>query len=894
MDAAVHPGHRAAPGNAVRIRKTDASPPASGLSRALWTRFTWRHALAAPGQTLLLVTILSLGIAVYMSIRLANRAAVAGFEQFTVAVTGRSDFVLAPVAGGFQEKWLREIRDSLGPEPVAIAPILEAAAPRPRGAGDAVVGREAFRLLGVDIVAAANLPRRREVSGSYFSREGDDAGESMRHPRRVWISRALAARDRIHASDTIDLVIDDAVVALPVAGFIPEAGGLPAPELTLIVIDLPALQDLTGRRGEIDRVEILVPDGAQLKERRAFARDALENIAAGRWKVETPASRRATGETMTAAFRLNLAVLSLIALLVGALLIAQALDGAVVRRRQEIAILRSLGVGSAAIQRAWLLEAATIGLAAGVCGTLLGWAGAQLTVRLVARTVNALYFGNTVTAASLRPGEFLSGVALGVAASVVAGWIPARAAASIPPAQLLARGHVASGMAVLRRKMPALALIGAAALLARAPPLEIGAGARFPLAGHLAAFCGILGAGMLAGMLLKPIAVAASALGRRRATARVALGHLRHPAGRARLAVAGLVAAIGMSAGMIVLVGSFEKTVRGWIEWNLRADLFIASDGAQNASSRNWIREETWRKLAADPDVLGLDLFQETGVVIDGIPTFLGAFGSAGTPPGHEPMWIDAPDAPLDPEDENAALACASEAFVERFGVAKGAIVRVPTPAGTRELRVAGVFADYGNDRGSILVSMASFSKWFDTRAVTSAAAHLRPGANAEAARARWLAEFPGLRVLGNGTLRAEVLRIFRQTFSITYALELIGIVVAVAGLALSMASMLLDRREELTTLRALGFTHREIAAAAMWEGAATATAGAAVGLLLSLGLGCLLVFVINKQSFGWTLQFVVPVPSLLALAALVVATGALVSWQVGRWAARLPADAKE
>ncbi|MGH8020852.1 MAG: ABC transporter permease, partial [Opitutaceae bacterium] len=591
----------------MRIRKTTthaARFAPEGLSGTLWTRFTWRHARAAPGQTLLLVAILSLGVAVYMSIRLANRAAVSGFEQFTAAVTGGSDFILAPAAGGFREQWLREIRERLGVEPVEIIPILEAGGPRPQRAGEAVTGREAFRLLGIDLVAAANFLQRRDVSGSYFAKNEEEtdaarAGaatppglmETMSDPRRVWISQALAARDRIQILDTIEIVINDTITTLSVAGFIPEAGGLPRPGLTLMVTDLPALQEIAGRSGEVDRVEIIVPRGARLNERRAEARAVLEDASAGRWLVQTPASRRATGEAMTAAFRLNLTVLSLIALLVGMLLIVQALDGAVVRRRQEIAVLRSLGVESGTIQRAWLVEAATIGLVAGVCGTLLGWAAAQLTVRLVARTVDALYFENTVTAAGLRPAELFAGVVLGMAASVVAGWIPARAAASIPPAQLLARGHVASGMAVLRRKLPALALLGLGLLLAQLPPLQLGGGARFPLAGYLAALCGILGAGMLAGMMFGPLATAGRALGRRHATARVALGHIRHPAGRARLAVAGLVTAVGMSAGMIVLVGSFEKTVRGWIANNLRADLFIASDGAQNASSKNWIRE---------------------------------------------------------------------------------------------------------------------------------------------------------------------------------------------------------------------------------------------------------------------------------------------------------------
>jgi putative ABC transport system permease protein len=901
--------HRSAPHaeDAVDGRDALARPrPIVGLARTLWSRFSVRHAFAAPGQTLLLVGILSLGIAVYVSIRLANRAAVAGFGQFAEAVTGQSDFVLVPQAGVFDEQWLREIRRALGPEPVDIVPMLEASAPRPRRAdSDAVVGREAFQLLGIDLVSAANVLQSRALEGAYFATPEDDPvggasettptlADALRDPLRVWISPALGQRDGLAAGDTLELVVHESIVRLPIAGTIPTAEGLPAPGLHLLVMDLPGLQTLLRRPGALDRVELLVPTGDDLAERREVVRSTLESIAAERWTVETPASRRATGETMTAAFRLNLAVLSLIALLVGVLLIVQALDGAVVRRRQEIAVLRSLGVESRTIQRAWLREAATIGLVAGVLGTLLGWGGAQFTVRLVARTVNALYYGNTVAAASLHPGEMLAGVALGVVASVLAGWIPARAAASIPPAQLLARGHVASGLAVLQRRWPAVVLLLAALALSRLPALDLGRGVRFPLAGYLAALCAILGAGMFAGALFRPFARSAEALGRRFAPARVAIGHLSHPAGRARLAVAGLVAAVGMSAGMIVLVGSFERTVRGWIDGNLRADLFVASDGAQNASSTSRIQPETWRALALDPDVAGLELFAGAPIRIDDMPTFLGGFGAVGERPPYEPMWIAGPRTPMTRAAETEGIAYASESFVERFRVALGEEVRVPTPLGPRVLRIDGVFADYGNDRGSILVPMERFAAWFGTEALINFSAHLRPDADPDTVRARWTENHPGLRVLTNGVLRTEVLRIFRQTFSITYALELIGVFVAVAGLALSMASMLLDRRDELATLRALGFTHREIAAAAAWEGAAIATAGAAAGLALSLGLGHLLIHVINKQSFGWTLQFVVSPFPLLALALAVIAAGAGVSWFVGRWSANLPADKEE
>jgi putative ABC transport system permease protein len=218
----------------------------------------------------------------------------------------------------------------------------------------------------------------------------------------------------------------------------------------------------------------------------------------------------------------------------------------------------------------------------------------------------------------------------------------------------------------------------------------------------------------------------------------------------------------------------------------------------------------------------------------------------------------------------------------------------VPTPAGVQELTVAGVYADYGNERGSILVERARVREWFGDDAVTSVALFVKSGVEAEALRADLLGLYPGLSVFTNVGLRAEVLRIFRQTFSITYALEVIGVIVAVVGLALTLASMLLDRREELTTLRALGFTHREIAWAAAVEGFAVSVSAAVGGLVVSLGLGWLLIYVINKQSFGWTLGFSLPWGQLTVLAVAVTATGFAVSYAVGRWGADLPADREE
>jgi putative ABC transport system permease protein len=376
---------------------------------------------------------------------------------------------------------------------------------------------------------------------------------------------------------------------------------------------------------------------------------------------------------------------------------------------------------------------------------------------------------------------------------------------------------------------------------------------------------------------------------------KLAAGHLVQPSGRHRLAVAGLVCAIAMTAGMAILVASFDSTMRSWIERTFHADLYIASSGAQSASTENRISPETWKAIAAHPAVADMNVAQAAGVHLPGGQTVLTA-GELGVAHRHTRFsWAQPPlSEDIFVPERNAGLALVSESFSERFQLRRGDQVKVPTPSGAKDLRIAGVFSDYGNERGSILVERRQFVEWFQDEHASGLMVFVRPGYSAESLRAEWLARYPGLRIFSNAHLRSEILRIFRQTFAITYALEMIGVLVAVAGLGLTLGSVLLDRRTELTTLRALGSNRGEMARATAFEGCALAAAGVGMGLVVSLALGWMLIYVINKQTFGWTLEFDVPWGQMLALAALVIGIGTSVAYAVGRWGAHLPADQEE
>jgi putative ABC transport system permease protein len=287
-----------------------------------------------------------------------------------------------------------------------LIPVLETTAARPRRSETEVIGsRGTYQLLGLDLIAVQNLAERRRPDQSWFGQTGSPEAsvtpretlpaasafwDTFRNPRSVFISEFLARREGLAPGSELQLILNEQIVPLRVAGVIPTDPAQPQAPAELMVMDLPALQRLTGLTGQVSRVEFILEDGPQRAERWQELRTLLERQATNfpgvvpttpRWQVASPADRRESGEVMTRAFRLNLTILSLLALVVGLYLIFQALDGAVVRRREEIAILRSLGVPPRLIQRAWLCEAAVLGLAGGVMGLLLGWLGAQGAVR---------------------------------------------------------------------------------------------------------------------------------------------------------------------------------------------------------------------------------------------------------------------------------------------------------------------------------------------------------------------------------------------------------------------------------------------------------------------------------------------------------------------------------
>lgn len=855
----------------------------------IWRRIIWRQWRREPVVPLVLLLILALGVGVFLAVRLANQAAVTGFALFTESITGDSDLLVRPKSGSFDEDQLYSLRDSLGDTPAIIFPVLEATA----SDGNAIDAR-VYRILGSDFVALANAAYHNGNPSPIP--EGDSDFSGLGVSDQVYVSEAIAKERELSAGSSFPILIEGKFQNLTVAGILQNAPLLPEIPDNLILLDLPGAQELTGNPGRLSRLEVRVLPGPGYESNLETTRTKLTEWSRDLFVIESPSERKKSCTRMSAAFRLNLTILSSLALIVGAYLVLQAMEASVIRRRSEIAILRCLGVTPSQIRRAWILESLVLGLFGSFLGLGLGFILAQGMVRAIGSTVNTLYYETTSKAAGFDMGEASFAFLFGTVVSVIAGWLPAREASEVPPAHAVTKGARGGGLKILRYPLLGLAITIAAWLAAQLPPLNPAPGKLVPVGGYLAAFLFMIGLSILAGVLFGPISRLLSHRGG--SPERLyAASQLRLPEGRHRLAAAGLLVAFGMSAAMGILIASFDTTLNAWIRQMLRADIYIAAAGSQSVVSENRLPASVWQEIVDSPEIDGYDRLRRYSITFEGRDTWL-AGADYNTGGRHlQLIWIDTPSDPspssLNHDGEGPAPAWISESFSRSFARKTGDIVSVPTPQGSQTVKIAGIYADYGSERGTILVSRQLTSEWFRDDSLNNMAIYLKPGTDAE----RWLAgmksRHPEVVARTNAKLRADSLRLFRQTFSVTYALEGIAVIIAVTGLGLAMAGLLLERRNELGTLKELGMTRGGIANAAMWEGIGLSLAGVTGGLVLSLLLGWLLVFVINRQSFGWTLGFTVPWLSFSILAAAMIATGGLVARIVGYRIANLKSDAK-
>jgi putative ABC transport system permease protein len=355
------------------------------------------------------------------------------------------------------------------------------------------------------------------------------------------------------------------------------------------------------------------------------------------------------------------------------------------------------------------------------------------------------------------------------------------------------------------------------------------------------------------------------------------------------LAVAALAMALGMTFAMIVTVASIRQTVRVWVETSLRADLWLKAETGNRRGVIGDFPEEIIGFVRGIPGVAAVDPFRAREArdargrpftVASGDFRVLARQGGLSLMDGRDPGRVAAAA-----RDRGEVLV--SEPFARRFGVGPGDPVTLSSPVGARSFRVAGVYRDFSNDRGTVVLDRERYLSLFGDRRVTSLAVAAGPGVDAVALRRRILSVSPyALSVTTNRELRAQVLDIFDRTFAVTKALEGIAVAVAILGVANALAASAIERRRSFGLLRAIGSSRGQIRGAVLLEALLIGGCAAVAALVSGAAFAWLLLAVINPQSFGWSVVPSVPALPLAASAGLVLAASLAAAILPARWSA--------
>ncbi len=838
------------------------SGPQLADSVTLLYRLIGRPMLRDPLRTAVAIACVSVGVAVVVAIDLAGEASTGSFRSSMETLQGSASYEICQLGG---------ISESVFADLVALREPLQFSA-QVEGMATLPSTGERLPIFGVDLVGDENL--RGAVSYDAL-----DLSE-LAATDPVWVSPSVGATE----GDPIELLVGDQVREFVVRGVLSGGSSLSNLAGSVVLMDIALAQRVLHKVGSLDRIYVRLPDESEEDWFSLIRKSVPVSATVERVGVGSSQNRK-----LLNSFRWNIRILSYIALIVGAFLVYNTISVSVVQRRPLIGVARAVGVPREMVRIGFLLEGAMFGAIGTCAGLLLGRAMAVGAVDLMGRTVESLYASGVPTEIAIRPWTLIVATVAGVGVSVVSAWRPASEAASVTPTEAMARERLDYQA---RSSSHSWAMRGLASAVVSIALCFVPAWQRIPYAAYGAALGMIACATMLTPILSshalrfvsRPLLRAfgvASMLG-----ARTLAGSLA----RTVVVVAALSTATAMMVSVAIMVGSMRDTLLVWMDGQLQADLYVQPEGRTGGWDAPTMSESVAATIQSLSSVRVIDRFRAYPISYGGLPATL-AHADFDVVRTESPMQVlEGPAmAKVAEQVMRTHSVVVSEAFSSKHDVHVGDTVALPIGAATIDFAVAAVYFDYSSERGFVIGHRDVLMKHLPDDRLTSVAVYLQNPDELETVRSEIIEALLGrrLRVSRNRELRENATEVFDRTFAITYALELVAVFVAILGMAGALLTLVIDRRAELGVFRVLGASRRQVRSLVLTQAGILGLLSNLIGLALGCALSVVLVKVINKQSFGWTIQFHWPAGLLLLATTTVFVTSLL----AGMYPARIAAN---
>ena len=824
-----------------------------------------RHMRLSPLRTLLTVLGVAVGVAVTVAIAAVNRSVLESFRSMVDTVSGKADLTIAQSKSRFDDALLDTV--SAVPGVAHAAGSLSLVLPVQGMPGESLyllctnfTDDGYFRSLKT----SAGQPKLHDVLG--FLNSTDE----------LLLSEKFARAHGLKTGDTLTLITPKGAQKFHIRSLLANSGPATAFGGSFAVMDLYSAEAAFDMDHQIDRIDVAVKPGEQVDAVKA----RLQKAAGPAFSVERPSRRGASVQKMLLSFQVGLNMGSALALLVGIFLVYNTISIGVVQRRREIGTLRALGASGGLMRALFTLEAAILGGLGAAVGIPLGWLIARRAIAGVADAISSIYVHVHATAVTLHAPEVAAGFALGILGSCFAAFRPASAASRVPPVEALRKSVSAPASPSQVRVQVAVGLgmlALAAGLLQLPPPTE-----NFPLGGYLAIFAVLMGATALTPPLIRwarPLLVVPAEL-LAGVPGRLAADNFSRAPGRSAMPVAALSIGIAMSIALGGFIGSFKAATQRWLRANVPSDLFVTSSyklgGVRNVPMPQGLADQ----MARIPGVAAVDKVRLLQHDFMGLRIFVLSLDPRVYWKRAHPLFLEG--------DEDQAVATAldgksvilSENLARRRHLHKGDTIQMKTPTGVHAYVVRGVIYDYTSDQGLVAMSRDMYVRDFGDTQVDTFEIYLKKPSDRDAVReaitARWGQKYD-LYVLTNDELRAESTSIIDQTFQVTYAMEIVAVLLALLGVVNTLLAAVIDRTREIGLLRAVGATRAQVVKTVAVEAGCMGLLGAVVGTASGTVLAKILLVAVGLQGTGWAipLQFPWSTAVQMALAAIACAVGA-------------------
>jgi len=786
-------------------------------------------------MTFLSVVGIALGIGLFIGVKVASDRAITSFESEIRGMNPGVNYEIFDISGiDFDEKIYGDVLR-----------IEEESFPVIRVKGSLKNMQDSsVEINGIDLVKSIrylNIPLDNAYGIEKISRDMNG----------VIVTEYFSDRYAMKRGDTFHVSLYDREYPLRIVGIIDSK--LLAPDT--VIMDIGNFQEYFNKIGYLTRIDLATD------EKKA---DKIRQVLPYHLSLEEKHSLIRNQKAVIASFRYNLQFVSLIAILVGMFLLYNTIFITVIKRRTEIGILRSLGSDKKTIVMLFTIHGIILGFIGSLAGIILGQIFAYFSVIAVQKTVSAMYSAVSISDYFITPSDILRSLLLGIFVSFIASVIPSFEASKIRPHETSREGSFEGRY---RKYLDLFTMLGIFFVLGgvcvsyfeyRNVPFS------FPYLSYGGILMIIFGFTCVAPFHLilmlrtmkKPAQYVFGAIGK------ITLGDMNGSVYRFSIALMSVAITSALIIALLTLIFSFRGSLKKWIDNTITADVYIKPLSCTSNYCFQALSHEVIRTIGQFPEVAGVDKYRILQVELFGKKIITGFGDTALSRRLVKTRYFNMSNEDRLKELETGKSVAISEYLGMKYGLKRGDTIELKTPKGKQSFVVTDIFSSYSTTSGFMYLDRRWLKEYWGLDDATQFSIYMKKGYDVETFIRKLQETFSdkySLDIMNNQQLRQKILRIFDRSFSITYAIELIAIFVSFIGVVNTLLVLVFEKKREISTLRYLGMSWKQIQDNLILSAGITGIAGIILGLIMGYMMSMIFIHVINKISFGWEIEIKVP-----------------------------------